>query len=145
MLDLSTKAHYPLQSSISYKQWDYVHTFKPSSSLSVESGKIFSVQNLTPGLFEYEFVAKIFKDTFDHAKTTQNYGIKNLAAGIFGAGYIDNLKNVISIEKIFNCVLYEKFLVEFKLMLKKYKNFPINKIVKHLFHGSRGTEPSLIY
>jgi hypothetical protein len=30
-------------------------------------------------------------------------------------------------------------------MLKKYKDFPINKIVKHLFHGTRSTDPSLIY
>jgi hypothetical protein len=30
-------------------------------------------------------------------------------------------------------------------MLKKYKDFPINKIVKHLFHGTSATDPSLIY
>ena len=30
-------------------------------------------------------------------------------------------------------------------MLKKYKDFPINKIVKHLFHGTSSTDPSLIY
>ncbi len=111
--------------------------------MSVESGKIFSVQNLTPGLFEYEFVAKMFKDTFKYAGSrNQLYSGFGLVQPLYGSA---GLKNVISIEKIFNCVLYEKFLVEFKLMLKKYKNFPINKIVKHLFHGSRGTEPSLIY
>lgn len=31
------------------------------------------------------------------------------------------------------------------MMLKKYKDIPINKIVKHLFHGTKNTNPELIY
>ena len=52
---------------------------------------------------------------------------------------------IVSIEKIFNCVLYEKFLIEFKLMLNKYKDIPINKILKHLFLGTSKTDPSMVY
>ena len=64
LLDLSTNTRYPLQSSLEYKYWDYIHTFKPSSSQSVENGNIFSTQTLIPGLFEYEFVEQMFKDSF---------------------------------------------------------------------------------
>lgn len=52
---------------------------------------------------------------------------------------------MVSVEKIYNSVLYEKFLVELNLMLDKYKTFPFNRIVKHLFHGTTFTDPSLIY
>jgi len=55
------------------------------------------------------------------------------AFGIGGGG------QVIKIEKIYNCVIYEKFMNEFKRMLRKYKDLKINDIVKHLFHGSRQT------
>ena len=54
-----------------------------------------------------------------------------VAYGNGGAG------QVIKIEKIYNCVIYEKFMNEFKRMLRKYKDLKINDIVKHLFHGSR--------
>lgn len=61
--------------------------------------------------------------------------------GVFGV----NAGHVIKIEKIYNCVIYEKFINEFKRMLRKYKDLKINDMLKHLFHGSRGTQPDLIY
>ena len=64
LFEFSTNTRYLLQHSTSYKYWDYTHTFKPSASLSVENGNISSVQSLVPGLFEYEFVEKMFKDAF---------------------------------------------------------------------------------
>lgn len=51
---------------------------------------------------------------------------------------------IIKIEKILNCVVYEKFVNEFKRTLKKYPNKQVSDIVKHLFHGSL-TDPQLIY
>ncbi len=42
-------------------------------------------------------------------------------------------------------MIYEKFINEFKRMLKKYPQKEISDILKHLFHGSRGTDPKLIY
>ena len=42
-------------------------------------------------------------------------------------------------------MIYEKFLTEFKRMLRKYPKLQISDIVKHLFHGSRETAPELIY
>jgi hypothetical protein len=98
----------------------------------LENGNIFDVKTLLPGLFEYEFVEKMFKDSWVGHKTH------------FGQG-VSHYNKIVSVEKIFNCVLYEKFLVEFKMMLKKYKKIPINMILKHLFHGSGGTDPTLVY
>ena len=56
---------------------------------------------------------------------------------VFGGGGVGFGGQVIKIEKIYNCVVYEKFMNEFRRMLRKYKDFKINDIIKHLFHGSR--------
>lgn len=52
---------------------------------------------------------------------------------------------IIKIEKIYNCVIYEKFCNELRRMIRKYPQKNINDIVKHLFHGCRGTDPKIIY
>lgn len=39
------------------------------------------------------------------------------------------------IEKIFNCVIYEKFMNEFRRMIRKYPHLQITDMMKHLFHG----------
>lgn len=70
---------------------------------------------------------------------------QSLFANPVGRPFGVNTGQVIKIEKIYNCVIYEKFMNEFKRMLRKYKDLKINDIVKHLFHGSRQTEPHLIY
>lgn len=44
-----------------------------------------------------------------------------------------------------NCVVYEKFLNEFKRMLKKYPQKNVSDIMKHLFHGTRQADPKVIY
>ena len=49
------------------------------------------------------------------------------------------------IEKIYNCVIYEKFINEFKRMIRKYPQKSINDLMKHLFHGTRNTDPKLIF
>jgi hypothetical protein len=49
------------------------------------------------------------------------------------------------IEKIYNPTLYERFLLEFKFMLKKHPNKEASDIVQHLFHGTDLTMPSKIY
>lgn len=56
-----------------------------------------------------------------------------------------NAGNIIKIEKIYNSVIYERFINEFKRMQRKYPNKKINDMMKHLFHGSRTTDPKLIY
>ncbi len=81
LIDLSTNTRYPLQNSIEYKYWDYIHTFKPLSTLSVDNGNFYRVKNLIPGLFEYEFVEKIFKDSFN------SYTYSTLSYGLFGLSY----------------------------------------------------------
>lgn len=52
---------------------------------------------------------------------------------------------IIKIEKVYNCVIYERFINEFKRMLKKYPHKKTKDIMKHLFHGSNVTDPKLIY
>ena len=46
-----------------------------------------------------------------------NYG----GGGMIGGGRYGQ-GQVVKIEKIYNCVIYEKFMNEFKRMLRKYKN-----------------------
>ena len=63
-----------------------------------------------------------------------------------GLGAVANVHgNIKRIQKVFNCVLYEKFLNEFKRMLRKYPHLQVTDIVKHLFHGTRATDPKLIF
>mmetsp|Transcript_45696 Transcript_45696/g.33412 ORF Transcript_45696/g.33412 Transcript_45696/m.33412 type:complete len:174 (+) Transcript_45696:1474-1995(+) len=50
-----------------------------------------------------------------------------------------------SVEKIYNCVIYDKFMNEFRRMLRKYPDWEIKRFMKHLFHGSSRTNPKLIY
>lgn len=64
LLELSTNTRYTLNYQIEYKYWDYINTFKPLASQSVENGNFYSAKTLIPGLFEYEFVEKMFRDSF---------------------------------------------------------------------------------
>jgi hypothetical protein len=63
----------------------------------------------------------------------------------FGGPGHGGLPIIKKIEKVYNCVIYEKFINEFKRMLKKYPLKNINDIMKHLFHGTRATDPKVIY
>ena len=56
-----------------------------------------------------------------------------------------NGAKIVRIEKIFNCVIYEKFINEFKRMLRKYPQKNVKDLMKHLFHGTRSTDPTMIY
>ncbi|CDW77403.1 poly adp-ribose polymerase member 14-like protein [Stylonychia lemnae] len=49
------------------------------------------------------------------------------------------------IERIHNCVAFERFMSELKRMKKKYPKKSFDNIVKHLFHGSFKTNPEYIY
>jgi len=49
------------------------------------------------------------------------------------------------IQKIHNEIVYEKFLVELRKMVKQYQGIEINKYMKHLFHGTSKTDPALIF
>lgn len=46
---------------------------------------------------------------------------------------------------MYNCFVYDKFVNEFKRMLKKYPLKKTGEIMKHLFHGPNQTDPKLIY
>ncbi len=81
LIDLSTNTRYPLQNSIEYKYWDYIYTFKPFSTQSVDNGNFYRVKNLIPGLFEYEFVEKMFKNSFN----SNSYNPRSY--NLFGTGF----------------------------------------------------------
>lgn len=66
-----------------------------------------------------------------------------IAPAAFGGGA--GLPKIVQIQKVFNCVLYEKFMNEFKRMLRKYPNLEISDMMKHLFHGTRSSDPQLIF
>lgn len=59
-----------------------------------------------------------------------------------GGGKVPTIKKI---EKVYNCVIYEKFINEFKRMLRKYPMKNVNDIMKHLFHGTRAADPKIIY
>lgn len=42
-------------------------------------------------------------------------------------------------------MIYEKFINEFKRMIRKYPQKEVTDIMKHLFHGCREADPKLIY
>ena len=56
-----------------------------------------------------------------------------------------NQPKILNIQKIYNCIIYEKFINEFKRMLRKYPQKNTNDIMKHLFHGTKATDPRLIF
>jgi Poly(ADP-ribose) polymerase catalytic domain len=79
-----------------------------------------------------------------------NYGIINnfgMGGGLNAAGGVNGpiTGKISKIEKVYNCVLYERFMNEFKRLLRKYPNYQITDLMKHLFHGTRATAPHLIY
>ena len=64
---------------------------------------------------------------------------------VIPGGNAGGLPKIKKIEKLYNCVIYEKFINEFKRMIKKYPQKQVGDIMKHLFHGSNQTDPKLIY
>ena len=75
----------------------------------------------------------------------------NPGSGLFGNPFANpvpaggNQAKITNIQKIYNCIIYEKFINEFKRMLRKYPQKNTNDIMKHLFHGTRATDPKLIF
>ena len=147
-------------------KWDFLSTFKPPEELSIESGKIYHSERINEGSPDYDYVSKLFLSTFG--------GIKNphpakpgfeppgkvskkipqpnwaglggmLPGGAMPPGAGGRMPTINKVEKIYNCVIYEKFINEFKRMLRKYPQKGINDIMKHLFHGTRQTDPKMIY
>ena len=69
----------------------------------------------------------------------------NPGLGLFGGGLPAGGGQIISIEKIYNCVIYDKFMNEFKRMIRKYSHKSVDDILLHLFHGTNQTDPKMIY
>jgi hypothetical protein len=57
----------------------------------------------------------------------------------------DGKVKILCVEKVMNCILYDKFTNEMKRMLRKYPNKKLKDIMQYLFHGSRETDPTLIH
>jgi hypothetical protein len=147
-------------------KWDFLSTFVPPEELSIENGNIWKIERLLESSPDYEHVAKMFLDTFNGIKVHNQPRIgvapkkikrpmgsmvnPPMMPGPFGnplagrammigpggpmGGRVPIIKKI---EKIYNCVIYEKFINEFKRMLRKYPQKNINDLMKHLFHGTR--------
>eukprot|EP00347_Sterkiella_histriomuscorum_P016706 403352164 len=120
-------------------RWDFVSTFRPPEHLSVESGRINMIKQIFQGEIDYDFVSEKFLSTFNPNPANPNAGI------LFARGPAIANVQIVKIEKVFNCVIYERFIQEFKRMLRKYPHRTTKYILKHLFHGPNQTDPKLIY
>jgi hypothetical protein len=47
------------------ENWDFIQTFNPPDSLSIESGKIYTKVQIYDGAAEFEFVSNLFIKTLD--------------------------------------------------------------------------------
>jgi hypothetical protein len=145
--------------------WDFLSTFRPPEDLSIETGNIWRKENLSEAAPDYEHVSKLFMTTYNggaganlgapFAKKSSRvrpnpipppffgapvnplpagFGIANPVGGPVGAGGQPKIQKI---EKVYNCIIYEKFINEFKRMLRKYPQKNLHDIMKHLFHGTR--------
>ncbi|CDW84239.1 poly adp-ribose polymerase member 14-like protein [Stylonychia lemnae] len=139
LLRLDGTGIYTLLPKTSSTKWDYVATFKPTARLSIQSGQIYCKELLQSTSLEYQFVQQKFISTFHDNRIRQQSSLNNQINAA-------QLKpNILRIEKIYNCVIYERFVNEYKRMLRKYTNLQPSQILKHLFHGTKETQPQLIY
>jgi hypothetical protein len=46
-------------------RWDFLSCLKPPAALSIESGNIFTVDNLSAASPDYEYVSNMFMSTFN--------------------------------------------------------------------------------
>lgn len=170
IMDMSRGDHKKV--NLKYKdkltRWDFLSTFVPPEDISIESSVIYKLERLAENCPDYEFIAKQFIDTLNGMKggPVRVKPAKKPKVGPFGANPPPNMfagpamfnpgpamvgpghgrqANIIKIEKIYNCVIWEKFINEFKRMLRKYPQKKVNDIMKHLFHGTRAADPKLIY
>ena len=166
-MDMTAPGHPKIQMKYKDKltRWDFLSTFVPPEDISIENGIIYKLEKLAENCPDYEFIAKQFIDTLGGpkqqpvrvkpAKPRKLVGMPNPmmiplgGAGMFPAPAMGpgngRQANIVKIEKISNCVVWEKFINEFKRMLRKYPQKKVNDIMKHLFHGTRAAEPKMIY
>mmetsp|Transcript_42904 Transcript_42904/g.41254 ORF Transcript_42904/g.41254 Transcript_42904/m.41254 type:complete len:191 (-) Transcript_42904:253-825(-) len=116
--------------------WDPITVLKPPPHISIESGNIWQKIDCDSSSGDYKMIENLFFNTF----LIQKKG----AAGFRGVK-MNALPTIQNIHLIHNCVLYEKFVGELKRLMRKYPQKKVNDIMKHLFHGTRETDPALIY
>eukprot|EP00347_Sterkiella_histriomuscorum_P005950 403354638 len=123
--------------------FDYITTFDQLSPSNTQKLTITQQQNKSNFIClinekdaEFLYIQKLFLESFN----------KNVVVVAQQQQQIQQPRvKVIKIEKIFNKSLYERFVNEIKFMMKKNPEREFEDILKHLFHGSRNVEPSLIY
>ena len=153
LYNLTNMERFKLKSKAKVTRWDFVRTFKPPQHLSVESGTIWNKEVLNEGSIDYKYVSEKFLKTYGNGNGNRGamvYPGPPVNKGLFGGGaFAGNVRagpvTIKRIEKISNCVIYERFINEFKRMIRKYPNKKTTNIMKHLFHGSNQTKPELIY
>lgn len=142
---------FKLKTKTKVTNWDFVRTFRPPPHLNIGSGNIFSKETLNEGSIDYKYVSEKFLSTY--AGGAPILGGRALGGpykgGLFGGVNANanpaGLVTIKRIEKIMNCVIYDRFVNEFKRMIRKYPLKKTTSIMKHLFHGPNQTKPNLIY
>lgn len=52
---------------------------------------------------------------------------------------------VVRIQKVYNKLVYQKFIFELQTMLARYPDKKISELMHHLYHGSKQAQPKFIY
>ena len=87
-----------------------------------EDNKHYSVEELVAGSVEFKTIEHLFLSSFERGNPTH-----------------------IGIQKLSNMYVQEKFMTEFRLLVKKYRDKSLTQLVKLLFHGAKSVHPEQIY
>ncbi len=82
-----------------------------------------------------------FGKTFN-GRNEETLSIKRTLKRMLKEDLPENSQRISKIEKIYNYAVYERFENEMKKILSKNKNRDPLELIKHLFHGTRQTDPS---
>ena len=94
---------------------------------------------------EYKYCAFKFARTIN-GRDDMTLNIKNTFKMMMKeGGHIPGMERVRKVEKIYNCAIYERVENEMKKILTKNKKKSPLDLMRHLFHGTRNTDPYVIY
>ena len=96
--------------------------------------------------FEFKYVAYKFKETYKSRKPAMN-SIQHTVDQVKSLFNNLNPGKVVSIMKIYNRHAHIRVRDELKRLKDKHRHLKKNplEMIHHLFHGTRGTSPSVIY
>jgi hypothetical protein len=128
--------------------WDFLQCFRPPAEIGYEKGKFFKVKDLDSTSIEYRYAAYKFGKTINGRNESIN-DIKKTIRDMLAEGLPPESNRVKRIQKVYNYVVFQRIEVELMKMLGKQQSqpysLPANKLVKHLFYGTKDHDPSKVY